>query len=66
MRFHLQRVGRAHERIVGIGHRPDRPLGRQLPQPVDRKGDVPIFLKPGAVEIDRDVVALTLIARSRS
>src|ERR1700720_3087701 len=34
MRFHLQRVGRAHERIVGIGHRPDRPPGRELPQPV--------------------------------
>jgi len=30
---------------------------RELPQPVDRKGDVPIFLKPGAVEIDRDVAA---------
>jgi hypothetical protein len=57
MRFHLQRVGRAHERIVGIGHRPDCPLGRELPQPVDRIGDVPIFLKPGAVEIDRDVAA---------
>jgi hypothetical protein len=35
---------------VDAGHRPDRPLGRQLRQPVDRKGDVPVFLQPGAVD----------------
>ena len=63
MRLHLQGIGRAHERIVGIGHRSDRPLGHELPQPVDRKSDVPVFLQPGAVEIDRDVAAQQVFGR---
>jgi hypothetical protein len=40
---------------MGRRHRADHALGGQLPQPVDREDDIPVLLKPGAVEIDRDM-----------
>jgi hypothetical protein len=49
--------------VVRRGHRADRPFSCQLVQPVERKDDVPILLKPGAVEIDRDVAAQQIARR---
>src|SRR6516162_7245415 len=57
MGLHLQRISGAHERIMRRGYRADRPLGFQLVEPVERKDDVPIFLEPSAIEVDRDVAA---------
>ena len=55
VRLHLDRIGGAHERVMGPRHRADHAVGGKLVQPVEREGDVPIFLKPGAVEVDRDM-----------
>ena len=65
VRLHLHRVGGAHERVMGLGERADRALGGQLAQPVEREDDVPILLKPGAVEIDRDVAAQQVFGLGR-
>ena len=55
MRLHLHRIGSAHERVMGSRDRADDAVGGELVQPVEREDDVPIFLKPGAVEVDRDM-----------
>src|SRR6516164_2624277 len=57
MGLHLQRISGAHERIMRRGYRADRPFRFQLVEPVERKNDVPIFLEPSAIEVDRDVAA---------
>jgi hypothetical protein len=50
--FHLHRIGRAHEGIMGRRHRSDYALGGELAQAVEREHDVPVFLKAAAVEIE--------------
>jgi hypothetical protein len=53
--LHLHRIGSAHKRIMGWRYLANHPLCGQLPQPVEREDDIPVFLKPGPVEIDRDM-----------
>ena len=65
MRFDQIRFGRAHERIMRVGDRADCPIGGQLVEAVDREDNIPIFLKAGAIEIDRDM-ADQQIARRRA
>jgi hypothetical protein len=57
-----QPTGLTRGEAPGGGH---RPFGCQLVQPVERKDDVPILLKPSAVEIDRDVGAQQIARRDR-
>jgi hypothetical protein len=44
-----------------VGDRADPPLCRQLVEPFEREGDVPILLQAGAIEIDRNVANQQLL-----
>jgi len=47
--------------VMGLRDRAERAFAGQLPQPVEREDDIPVFLEPGAVEIDRDVADQQLV-----
>ena len=61
MGLHLYRIARPHKRVMIVGDRADHPLRRELLEPLEREGDVPILLQPGAIEIDRNVANQQLL-----
>ena len=62
--LHMAGLRGAHKGVVKRRDAPNDPLLRQFVEPIERKNDIPVLLKAGAIKVRRDMAHHQVIGRN--